>query len=33
MFWKGLWLTALLWLLTLGVGYILTVAWPGFAFA
>lgn len=31
MFWWGLWLTLLLWVLTLGIGYVLTVAWPGFA--
>jgi len=33
MFWKGLWLTVLLWVLTLGMGYVLTIAWPGFSIA
>ena len=33
MFWRGLWLTLLLWGLVLGAGYVLTSAWPGFSLA
>jgi sodium-dependent dicarboxylate transporter 2/3/5 len=33
MFWWGLWLTALIWVLLLGMGYALARAWPGFGFA
>ena len=33
MAWKGLWLTIVIWVLLVGVGYVLTVAWPGFSVA
>ena len=33
MFWKGLWLSALSWVLLLVIGYLLATMWPGFAVA
>jgi sodium-dependent dicarboxylate transporter 2/3/5 len=33
MFWRGLWLTALSWLLLLAMGYLLATMWPGFGVA
>ena len=33
MAWKGLWLTAIIWILLLGLGYLLTTMWPGFSVA
>jgi sodium-dependent dicarboxylate transporter 2/3/5 len=33
MAWSGLWLTAIIWVLLVGLGYALTVAWPGFSVA
>ena len=33
MFWRGLWLSALIWVLVLGLGYVLIRAWPGFSIA
>jgi sodium-dependent dicarboxylate transporter 2/3/5 len=33
MAWSGVWLTAIIWVLLLGAGYVLTIAWPGFSIA
>jgi hypothetical protein len=33
MFWRGLWLTALSWVILLAIGYLLVTIWPGFAVA
>ena len=33
MFWWGLWLTVLNWVLLLGLGYLLATLWPGFGLA
>ena len=33
MAWKGLWLTIVIWVLLVGIGYALAVAWPGFSVA
>lgn len=33
MFWRGLWLSALIWVLLLGLAYVLIRAWPGFSVA
>jgi hypothetical protein len=33
MFWRGLWLTLLLWILLVAVGTVLARMWPGFGTA
>jgi sodium-dependent dicarboxylate transporter 2/3/5 len=33
MAWWGFWLTAMIWVLLLGIGYVLAVRWPGFGVA
>jgi sodium-dependent dicarboxylate transporter 2/3/5 len=33
MAWWGFWLTAMIWILLLGIGYVLASAWPGFGVA
>ena len=33
MAWRGFWLTAVIWIFLLGIGYVLVTTWPGFGLA